>query len=665
MVWAWLLGHPYRMALRRRPRPGHTPWWSPPEAPDAPRQHRARDALLPRRSSSGSSAPSSPRRSPSRPTSSTPARPSRARCCRSCASACWAPWWSRPSPTGAGGGACCSPARRRLHRWPPCPALAPDLVTLGVAQTVVRGAATAGGVLVGIVAAEEMPSGSRAFAFSLLAAAGALGAGPLPDGAPAGRHGRARLAARDGARRSCCCRSCAWRPGTCPRAGATTPPTPRWGWPGHGSRFWLLAVSALLLALFTAPASQLLNEFLRDEEGFSALADHGVQHPHQHARRHRPGDRRPAGRHTRAAGASGPSAWRPGTLLTVAMVLLGGWPMWGLSVAAAIAGRDGRARHRRLRPRAVPHLAARAGQRHHRHPRGHGQRDRAAGRRLAVGASGTAWARPSPCSSIGPLVMAVLVLVAYPETAHRELEDLNPEDRVDPPGAIPSGERGTGRLTAVPATTSLRRALLAPPWSSLGAPRAPARASAPSCRTSTSTTTTSTTEASPPPRRSRSRRRRRSRRPRRRASTCTPAEDADDAGPPDRVRRRHVGRHDPDRVPREGAASDGDERVEVYLPVRPNGSTGWVDADDVTSPPSPTGSRWASPRTASAGVPRRRGHPRRAGRRRPRRRSRPRAASTTSRSCCSRRTPTAPTAPTPTACPASPTCSRASTAARA
>ena len=46
-----------------------------------------------------------------------------------------------------------------------------------MAQTVVRGCATAGGVLVGIVAAEEMPSGSRAFALSLLAAAGAFGAG--------------------------------------------------------------------------------------------------------------------------------------------------------------------------------------------------------------------------------------------------------------------------------------------------------------------------------------------------------------------------------------------------------------------------------------------------------------------------------------------------------
>ena len=34
MVWSWLLGQPYRMALRRQPPPGHTPWWSPPEAPD-------------------------------------------------------------------------------------------------------------------------------------------------------------------------------------------------------------------------------------------------------------------------------------------------------------------------------------------------------------------------------------------------------------------------------------------------------------------------------------------------------------------------------------------------------------------------------------------------------------------------------------------------------
>ena len=31
----------------------------------------------------------------------------------------------------------------------------------------------------------------------------------------------------------------------------------------------------------------------------------------------------------------------------------------------------------------------------------------------------------------GPAVLAVLVLLAYPETAHRELEELNPEDAPD------------------------------------------------------------------------------------------------------------------------------------------------------------------------------------------------------------------------------------------
>jgi MFS family permease len=33
--------------------------------------------------------------------------------------------------------------------------------------------------------------------------------------------------------------------------------------------------------------------------------------------------------------------------------------------------------------------------------------------------------------AIGPLVVAALVVALYPETAHQELEDLNPEDRGD------------------------------------------------------------------------------------------------------------------------------------------------------------------------------------------------------------------------------------------
>jgi hypothetical protein len=37
---------------------------------------------------------------------------------------------------------------------------------------------------------------------------------------------------------------------------------------------------------------------------------------------------------------------------------------------------------------------------------------------------------------VGPVIVAVLLGVAYPETAHRTLEDVNPEDAVagDPDG---------------------------------------------------------------------------------------------------------------------------------------------------------------------------------------------------------------------------------------
>ena len=41
----------------------------------------------------------------------------------------------------------------------------------------------------------------------------------------------------------------------------------------------------------------------------------------------------------------------------------------------------------------------------------------------------------------GPLLLAVLVLAAYPETAGKELEDLNPEDR-PPPDAPLKGPLG-------------------------------------------------------------------------------------------------------------------------------------------------------------------------------------------------------------------------------
>ena len=437
LVWSWLLGHPYRMALGRRPRHGHRPWWSPPEAPDT-RGSTALGAicylglvfgfigtLLTQTITFAADEFDASKTEQSAVLSlvrigvlgalvitTLGDRRGRRRVVLACA------------VTG------CAVAALS--------GLAPDLVTLGVAQTVVRGCATAGGILVAIVAAEEMPSGSRAFALSLLAAAGAFGAGlcllalPLADTGIGGWRlvmGAAllllpviALSARH-----------------LPESRRYDAAHAEVGMAGHGSRFWLLAASALLLALFTAPAAQLLNEFLRDEEGFTALQITAFS-----ILTNTPGGiglviggRLADTRGRRGVGAFGVAV---GTCLTVAMVLLGGWPMWGLSIAAAVAG-----------AMVVPALGVYGPELFPTSLRG-----RANGTIAILGVTGSVigllvagwlseqWGGLGPALAVlaaGPLLMAVLVLVAYPETAHRELEELNPEDRLGPPGAIPSGER--------------------------------------------------------------------------------------------------------------------------------------------------------------------------------------------------------------------------------
>ena len=320
--------------------------------------------------------------------------------------------------------------------------LAPNLAALGTGQMLVRGLATAGGILVVIVAAEEMPAGSRAFAITLLSAAGALGAGlclmalPLADLGVWGWRlvmGAAILLI----------------PKT-RRVAQHLPESRRYdtahaqvSMAGHGRRFWLLAASSFLLALFTAPASQLLNEFLRDEQRFSALRITAFT-----LLTNTPGGiglviggRLADTRGRRVVGAVGVAG---GTLLTVAMVLLGGWPMWGLSVAGAVVGAV-----------VVPALGVYGPELFPTSLRGRANGTIAifgvTGGVLGLAAAGylsDRWHGLGPALallSIGPLLMAALVLVAYPETAHRELEDLNPEDRVPPPvdGSPMSRPRGS------------------------------------------------------------------------------------------------------------------------------------------------------------------------------------------------------------------------------
>jgi MFS family permease len=150
--------------------------------------------------------------------------------------------------------------------------LAPSLVALGAAQTISRGLTTGLITLVVLAAIEEVPAGFRAFTISLLTITTALGAGmvvwflPLNDLIDGG-----------------------WRlvylvpavflpllwwvsrylPETrrfTAAADRQAPAVVNW------ARFALIGGAAFASALFLSPASQLRNEFLRDDLGYSATA---------------------------------------------------------------------------------------------------------------------------------------------------------------------------------------------------------------------------------------------------------------------------------------------------------------------------------------------------------------------------------------------------------
>lgn len=305
--------------------------------------------------------------------------------------------------------------------------LAPDLVTLGISQAVVRGLTTAGAVLLTIIAAEEMPAGSRAFAVSLLTMAGALGVGmclwvlPLADTGPQGW----RLVFALGLLGLPVVRHISRHLRESRRFAVSHVEVTM---AGHGRRFWLLAMSALLLSMFTAPAGQLMNEFLRDERGFSAarISLFTMLTNTPGAIGIVVGGRLADTRGRRLVGAVGVAG---GTGLTVAMVLSGGWPMWGLSVLGAVVGAA-----------TVPALGVYGPELFPTSLRG-----RANGIIAILGVTGSVigllvagvlsdrWNGLGPALavlSVGPALMALLVFAAYPETAHRELEDLNPEDRL-------------------------------------------------------------------------------------------------------------------------------------------------------------------------------------------------------------------------------------------
>lgn len=309
-----------------------------------------------------------------------------------------------------------------------------DLWTLGATQTLARGITTAVALLVTIVAAEELPAGARAYGLSVLTLTAGLGAGMAVWVLPV-----ADLDVR------------AWRivyvipalaiplllhvvrelPETRRfEVAVTTRPAPM-----SRARLAVLAASAFLLLSFRTPASQLQNEFLRDERGYSAsmitlftvvtatpigigvfvggrLAD-------EHGRR-----------------LVGAVALVSGTALVVVSFLTHGVAMWVWQLIGLIVGAA-----------TVPALGVYG-------PELFGTRSRGTANGIVtiagvLGSTVGLLAASALSDNIGlgkalavfaagPAIVAMLVLLAYPETAHLELEAINPGD-------APGGTSAAGR----------------------------------------------------------------------------------------------------------------------------------------------------------------------------------------------------------------------------
>jgi predicted MFS family arabinose efflux permease len=281
-------------------------------------------------------------------------------------------------------------------------------------------------ICVAIQAVEEMPDGSRAYAVSVmglsagLGGALAIGALPLADLGTAGWRllyvlpvaglGMLRWVARD-----------------LPESRRFEAPHGEARLAGHGRRFWLLAVSAMLLSLLAAPAGFYANRYLTTEHGFSAFditlfafvtGGPSIVGVIVGGRLADIRGRRPVGAVALVVSA-----------VTAALFYLSsGAALWIWGLVGAVIGAASLPALGVYGPELFPTgLRGRAG--------GiialTGLVGSAAGLLIAgfladeVGSLGPAIAP----LSIGPLLVAVLVLVAYPETAGSTLEDLNPEDR--------------------------------------------------------------------------------------------------------------------------------------------------------------------------------------------------------------------------------------------
>lgn len=313
-------------------------------------------------------------------------------------------------------------------------ALAPSFPVLVATQTVGRPLGIALDVLIAVVAAEEMPRGARAYAISLLAMASGLGAGvavlalPLADVSPQGWRlvylvtlvwltVAVTLARRLPETRRY--RRLAARP-----EHERHPPIDR-------RRFALLASVALLTNIFIASASIFQNRFLRDERDYSAAAITAftLATATPAALALLLGGRLADRRGRRSLAAVGVPL---GAVVLAAAFALSGAALWLVTfVGGAISAI------------AYPAIAV-----YRRELFPTGNRARVSGLLAGVGLlggsaglvlagwlleRGWAYAEVMTMLAAGSVVAGVIVALTYPETSRRELEDLNPEDRIGAP----------------------------------------------------------------------------------------------------------------------------------------------------------------------------------------------------------------------------------------
>jgi putative MFS transporter len=310
-------------------------------------------------------------------------------------------------------------------------AVAPNLLGLTTTQVLARGAANACVAITTVMLAEEMPAGARAWAMGLVAMATTIGSGLCVAALPL-----ADLAA--GAWRILYLLPLVFLP-LVYRTGRRLEETHRYLIQAankvttrtmlevmrtHRARFALIAGSAALAAVFVTPAFQFQNEWLRTERGFSGAqitlfltvtsipGGFGIVVGGKLAENGR-----------RAVGAI---ATFLGVAFTVVQFFSYGAWIYVWSALSTVIGAATVPALGVYGPELFPTEARSAAN----GAIGLVSRLGSVIGLLIAGALGDriGLSRAFLYLSIGPAILTVLILVAYPETAHHTLEDLNPED---------------------------------------------------------------------------------------------------------------------------------------------------------------------------------------------------------------------------------------------